>query len=156
MNFKIFLSTLKILQIWIRIWAWFSWLHLLHVYMYVSIKDNSSAMNSYLEYMHGPTDTENRWIITRDTLYCCVLLHAVSGTFHRVPAIIHALSSRHHSRSDSRDSKITYTCTRSVTVIVASRFYDLLWCWSIRTWIIFYDTLCEWSSKICGTCTQIF
>lgn len=143
MNFKIFLSTLKILQIWIRIWAWFSWLHLLHVYMYVSIKDNSSAMNSYLEYMHGPTDTENRWIITIDTLYCCVLLHAVPGTLHRVPAIIHALT---HGT----------VCTRSVTVIVASRFYDLLWCWSIRTWIIVYDTLCEWSSKICGTCTQIF
>lgn len=92
LNFKIFLSTLKILQIWIRIWAWFSWLHLLHVYMYVSIKDNSSAMNSYLEYMHGPTDTENRWIITIDTLYCCVLLHAVPGILHRVPAIIHALT----------------------------------------------------------------
>lgn len=60
--------------------------------MYVSIKDNSSAMNSYLEYMHGPTDTENRWIITIDTLYCCVLLHAVPGTLHRVPAIIHALT----------------------------------------------------------------
>lgn len=146
LNFKIFLSTLKILQIWIRIWAWFSWLHLLHVYMYVSIKDNSSAMNSYLEYMHGPTDTENRWIITIDTLYCCVLLHA------RNPPSC----SRHHSRSDSRDSKITYTCTRSGTAIAASRFYDLLWCWSIRTWIIVYDTLCEWSSKICGTCTQIF
>lgn len=92
LNFKIFLSTLKILQIWIRIWAWFSWLHLLHVYMYVSIKDNSSAMNSYLEYMHGPTGIENRWIITIDTLYCCVLLHAVPGTLHRVPAIIHALT----------------------------------------------------------------
>lgn len=49
-------------------------------------------MNLYLEYMHGPTDTENRWIITIDTLYCCVLLHAVPGTLHRVPAIIHALT----------------------------------------------------------------
>lgn len=42
--------------------------------------------------MHGPTDTENRWIIAIDTLYCCVLLHAVPGTLHRVPAIIHALT----------------------------------------------------------------
>lgn len=42
--------------------------------------------------MHGPIDTENRWIITIDTLYCCVLLHAVPGILHRVPAIIHALT----------------------------------------------------------------
>lgn len=143
MNFKIFLSTLKILQIWIRIWAWFSWLHLLHVYMYVSIKDNSSAgIHAWTHWHREPVDHYNRYII----LLCSTPCRA------RDPPSC----SRHHSRSDSRDSKITYTCTRSVTVIVASRFYDLLWCWSIRTWIIVYDTLCEWSSKICGTCTQIF
>lgn len=64
--------------------------------MYVSIRVNSSAMNSYLEYMHGPTGTENRRIITIDALYrCCVmadLFQAVPGTLHRAPAIIHALT----------------------------------------------------------------
>lgn len=90
--------------------------------MYVSIRVNSSAMNSYLEYMHGPTGTENRRIITIDALYrCCVmadLFQAVPGTLHRAPAIIHALT--HGTvRSPIHVRKVGQ-------VTVASRFYDLL------------------------------
>lgn len=79
--------------------------------MYVSIRVNSSAMNSYLEYMHGPTGTENRRIITIDALYrCCVMAGPTPGCTRDSPSC-----PRDHSRSDSRDGKITYTCTKSGT-----------------------------------------